>query len=215
MVRPRHDCPRTCRPGVRRHHGEGVRAARRRDTRRHPARPRVRCLRRLPAERPGDPGAPLPQDRGRLGRGPRARAGGGAVDERCSRRTSPTSSRSPRPGACRPSPSGGRSAWPPRSTRCRPSTTPASPRSRRRSHYCDQFPLDDLPSDAAAAPAPALAEHGLFRRSRCGCNRRSSTAARRTSTGSSNRRAEGLPGRHRQYGAVLAAAIRANSDTGS
>ena len=37
------------------------------------------AFRDVPAQRPGDPGAPLPQDRRRLGRRLRARAGGGAT----------------------------------------------------------------------------------------------------------------------------------------
>ena len=42
-----------------------------------------------------------------------------------------------------------RSGWPARWPRCRRSTTPSRPAPRRRSTYCDQFPLDDLPEDAA------------------------------------------------------------------
>src|SRR5262249_9935455 len=64
---------------VRRHHVQGVRPAGLRHARRYADGAGAGGLPGVPAERPGDPGAPLPQDRARLGGCLHCRAGGGVA----------------------------------------------------------------------------------------------------------------------------------------
>ena len=144
---PGDDRPRAAGTRVRRHHGQGVRPAGRRHARRHPAGPRVPGVRRLPAERPGDPRPPLPQDRRRLGRRPRERVEVDG-DGRCSRRSSPTSSRSRDVVPATEPERWERRLRQHRWTSCRRSTTPASLAPRRPSRTATGSTSTTCPPDA-------------------------------------------------------------------
>ena len=116
---------------------QGVRAAGRRHARRYPGRPGVRRRRRLPAQRPGDPGPPPAQGGRRLGRGLPAT---NATWWECDHDRPATAQRLRRTRAVRRevvpgnrTRAVGHAAWPPRCRRCGRSTTRSRLGSRRRS----------------------------------------------------------------------------------